>query len=129
MEKEISETYQFCPEDFSMDGRRKSDGITFREIVKGFEQDFHARHSTEYALNLYANARTMRLLEKSCDAAPYLRYGMDLTQGPVFDPKKDPHTNHEIEKHSQLITVYGIDSAYMTKMVIQSWMKTPAFTR
>lgn len=115
MEKEISETYQFNPRDFGVDGRRKSDGITFREIVKGFEQDFHSRHSTEYALNLYANPATMHLLERACDAAPFLTYGMDLTQGRVFAPVQDPYINHEIEKYSKRIIVYGIDSAYMTE--------------
>ena len=79
MEKEIIETYAFNPEDY-YDGRRKSDGKTFRDEVKVFERDFHQRHSGDYALNLYANSATMRLLEKSCGAASFLSYGMDLTQ-------------------------------------------------
>lgn len=53
MEKEIIETYAFNPEDY-YDGRRKSDGKTFRDEVKVFERDFHQRHSGDYALNLYA---------------------------------------------------------------------------
>ena len=57
MEKEISETYYFKPTDFNEKGRRISDGVTFRDVVKEFERDFHERHSTEYALNLYANLR------------------------------------------------------------------------
>ena len=62
MEKEIIETYRFNPADFNKKGRRISDGVTFREVVKTFERDFHERHSAEYALNFYANARTMHLL-------------------------------------------------------------------
>ena len=64
IEKEITETYYFVPSDFNERGRRISDGVTFRDIVKDFERDFHERHSTEYALNLYANSQTMDLLAK-----------------------------------------------------------------
>jgi len=81
IENEITETYYFKPTDFNKKGRRISDGMTFRDVVKEFERDFHERHSTEYALNLYANSQTMDLLAKSNDAAPFLLYGMDLTQG------------------------------------------------
>lgn len=90
------------------------DGVTFRDVVKEFERDFHNLHSADYALNLYANSRTMNLLSRSCDAAPFLIYGMDLTQGKTFDAEKDPFINHQIDIHSKYITVYGIDSAYMT---------------
>lgn len=112
MEQEILETYTFNSEDYR-NGVRKADGKTFRDVVKEFEYDFHNRHSSEYALNLYANSATMHLLEKSCDAAPFLSYGMDLTQGDSFDAVQDPFVNHAIEKYSQNIIVYGIDSAYM----------------
>lgn len=114
LEKEISEVYRFNPSSFDEKGRNK-DGVSFRDVVKDFERDFHARHSAEYALNLYGNSRTMILLAKSCDAAPFLMYGMDLTQGRAFDPEKDPYINHEMDKHSQFIYVYGIDSAFMTE--------------
>lgn len=112
MEQEILETYTFNSEDYR-NGVRKADGKTFRDVVKEFEYDFHNRHSSEYALNLYANSATMHLLEKSCDAALFLSYGMDLTQGDSFDATQDPYVNHAIEKYSQNIIVYGIDSAYM----------------
>lgn len=79
MEKEISETYSFRPLDFDEKGRRIVDGLSFRDVVKEYERDFHYRHSTEYALNLYANSKAMALLAKSNDAAPFLMYGMDLT--------------------------------------------------
>ena len=115
MEKELYKTYYFVPADYDNRGRRKSDGMTFREVIKGFEYDFHETYSTEYALNLYASARTMALLAKSNDAAPFLIYGMDLTQGKSFDAVEDPFVNHEIEKHSSYIYVYGIDSAFMTE--------------
>ena len=81
MEKELYKTYYFVPADYDNRGRRKSDGKTFRDVVKEFEYDFHDTYSTEYALNLYANSLTMALLAKSNDAAPFLVYGMDLTQG------------------------------------------------
>jgi hypothetical protein len=42
-------------------------------------------------------------------------YGMDLTQGKSFDAIQDPYVNHEMEKHSANIYVYGIDSAFMTE--------------
>ena len=113
LEKEISEIYRFSPSSFNKAGRNEQ-GITFRDVVKDFERDFHARHTTEYALNLYGNSNTMRLLARSCDAAPFLTYGMDLTQGRAFDPVEDPYINHEIDKHSQSFSVYGIDSAFMT---------------
>ena len=115
MEKEISETYSFRPVDFDEKGRRISDGVTFRDVVKEFERDFHERHSTEYALNLYANSRTMDLLARSNDAASFLLYGMDLTQGKSFDAVQDPFINHEMDKHSEKIYVYGIDPAFMTE--------------
>ena len=57
----------------------------------------------------------MSLLAKSCDAAPFLLYGMDLTQGHSFDPEKDPYINHQMDLHSKRIYVYGIDSAFMTE--------------
>ena len=108
-------TYYFKPTDFNEKGRRISDGMTFRDVVKEFERDFHERHSAEYALNLYANSQTMNLLARSNDAAPFLLYGMDLTQGKSFDAVQDPFVNHEMEKCSEKIYVYGIDSAFMTE--------------
>ena len=115
MEKEIYKTYYFDPADYDDRGRRKSDGKTFRDVVKEFEYDFHDTFCTEYALNLYANSLTMALLAKSKDAAPFLIYGMDLTQGKSFDALQDPFVNHEMEKYSPNIYVYGIDSAFMTE--------------
>lgn len=115
IEKEITETYYFTLSDFNEKGRRISDGVTFRDVVKDFERDFHERHSTEYALNLYANSLTMDLLTKSNDAKPFLLYGMDLTQGKSFDAVQAPFVNHEMEKRSEKIYVYGIDSAFMTE--------------
>ena len=115
IEKEITETYYFTSSDFNEKGRRFDDGMTFRDVVKDFERDFHERHSTEYALNLYANSQTMDLLARSNDAAPFLLYGMDLTQGESFDAVQDPFINHEMDKHSEKIYVYGIDSAFMTE--------------
>ena len=85
MEKELSKKYYYSPSNFDNLGRRKGDGMTFRDIIKEFEYDFHEIYSTEYALNLYANSKTMALLAKSNDAAPFLIYGMDLTQGKSFD--------------------------------------------
>jgi hypothetical protein len=114
MEKEISETYYFNPDNFDNNGKRLDDGMTFRDLVKNYERDFHNVHSTEYALNLYANSNTMSLLAKSCNAAPFLVYGMDLTQGKSFDAEKDPYINHQMDMHSDYIYVYGIDSAFMT---------------
>jgi hypothetical protein len=54
-------------------------------------------------------------LAKSNDAKPFLLYGMDLTQGESFDAVQDPFINHEMDKHSEKIYVYGIDSAFMTE--------------
>lgn len=114
MEIEISETYYFNPAIFDNNGRKMDDGMTFRDLVKDYERNFHNIHSTEYALNLYANSNTMSLLAKSCNAAPFLVYGMDLTQGRSFDAEKDPYINHQMDKHSDNIYVYGIDSVFMT---------------
>ena len=114
MEKELSKKYYYSPSDFDTLGRRKSDGMTFRDVIKEFEYDFHETYSTEYALNLYASSKTMALLAKSNDAAPFLIYGMELTQGKTFDAIQDPYVNHEMEKYSTKINVYGIDSAFMT---------------
>jgi len=116
MEREISETYFFDENGFDTNGCRICDGITFREVVKEFEFDFHKKHSGEYALNLYANARTMDLLAKSCHAEPILSYGMDLTQGKHFDALCDPDANHNMDLYSKSIFVYGIDSAFMTDL-------------
>ena len=115
MEREISEKYYYNPYDYDMKGRRRKDGLSFRDVVREFERDFHARHTTEYALNFYSNSSTMRLLQKSCDAAPFLMYGMDLYKGTSFDAEQDPYINHEMDKHSKNIYVYGIDSAFMTE--------------
>ena len=115
MEKELYKTYYFDSADYDKRGRMKSDGKSFRDVIKEFEYDFHDTYSTEYALNLYANSRTMALLAKSNDAAPFLTYGMDLTQGKLFDAVQDPYVNHEMEKYSPNIYVYGIDSAFMTE--------------
>lgn len=115
MEKELYKIYHFNPADYDSSGRRKSDGKSFRDVVKEFEFDFHDTYSAEFALNLYANSMTMALLAKSNNAAPFLIYGMDLTQGKSFDAIQDPFVNHEIEKYSQNIYVYGIDSAFMTE--------------
>ena len=114
MEQEISEDYYYNPDDYNEKGRRKSDGMTFRDVVKGFERDFHDIHTADYAMNLYGNSFTMRLLAKSCDAASFLVYGMDLTQGESFDAKMDPYINHEMNQSCPYIFVYGIDSAFMT---------------
>ena len=89
MEKELYKTYYFDSADYDKRDRRKSDGKSFRDVIKEFEYDFHDTYSTEYALNLYANSRTMALLAKSNDAAPL--------------------------KYSPSIYVYGIDSAFMTE--------------
>jgi len=113
LENEISETYHFFLDSFNEKGINR-DGVTFRDVIKDCERDFHARHSADYALNLYANSRTMNKLARSCDAAPFLLYGMNLTQGKVFDAEKDPCINHYMDKFSQNIYVYGIDSAFMT---------------
>lgn len=115
MVKEISETYYFDPTVFNENGKTNHDGISFRMLVKEFERDFHGRHTTEYALNLYGNSQTMNLLARSCGAAPFLIYGMELTQGKSFDAEKDPYVNHEMDTYSQNTYVYGIDSAYMTE--------------
>ena len=115
MEKEIIETYYFNPADFDERGRKYEDGVSFRDVVKEYERDFHKCHSTEYALNLYANSCTMALLAKSNGAAPFLTYGMDLTQEKSFDAIQDPYVNHEMEQYSNKIYVYGIDSAFMTE--------------
>lgn len=94
MEKELSKRYYYSPSDFDTLGRRKGDGMTFRDVINEFEYDFHETYGTEYALNLYANSKTMALLAKSNDAAPFLIYGMDLTQGKSFDAIQDPYVNH-----------------------------------
>ena len=114
MERELSERYHFNPVDFGEDGRRVSDGLSFRRVVMEFEQDFHRVHSTEYALNLYANSQTMRILALSNNAEPFMIYGMDLHLGHVFDPEGDPYINKSIDEYSENVLVYGIDSVYMT---------------
>ena len=114
MEFEISETYRFNLSEYDSNGRRVKDGVGFRDVVKEFEVDFHRLHSADYALNLYANTKTMRLLSKSCDAAPFLIYGMELTQGNSFDAALDPKFNHRMESSGRNIYVYGIDSVFMT---------------
>jgi len=107
---EIKETYYFSRQDFDIDGKRISDGIPFREVLKEFEYDFHARHPNYYALYLFANRPTMLILSRSCNANQNMIYGMDLIDGDF-----DPTTNHFVEEASSKknIVVYGIDSAFM----------------
>ena len=109
---EIKRTYCFSPRDFDINGKRVSDGIPFREILKGFEYDFHSRHSNYYALFLFANMQTMLLLARSCNANKNMIYGMDLIG---VDGDFEPNINHRIEEASNKknIVVYGIDSAFM----------------
>ena len=109
---EIKETYHFLPRDFDINGKRVSDGNHFREILKEFECDFHARHSNYYALFLFANTQTMLLLSRSCNAKENMIYGMDLIG---VDSDFEPNINHLIEEASNRknIVVYGIDSAFM----------------
>lgn len=64
MEKEISETYYYTSADFDNQGRRLSNSMTLKDVIKDFERAFHKVHTTEYALNLYANSQTMALLAK-----------------------------------------------------------------
>ena len=114
MDKELSERYYFNPADYDENGRRLADGKTFRDVVKDFERSFHKVHTTDYALNMYANSQTMRILALSNNAEPFMIYGMDLHLGHVFDPEGDPYINKSIDEFSENVLVYGIDSAYMT---------------
>ena len=56
----------------------------------------------------------MSLLAKSNGAEPFMIYGMDLCHGTVFNPKDDPDFNFQMDTVSEFVTVYGIDSAFMT---------------
>ena len=107
---EIKVTYHFSPQDFDIKGNRISDSMPFRNILRGFEYDFHAHHSDYYALYLFANTQTMLLLAHSCNANKNMIYGMDLIEGDF-----EPNTNHRVEEASNKknIIVYGIDSAFM----------------
>jgi len=107
---EIKESYYFSPQDFDINGKRISDGVPFREVLRTFECDFHTLHPNYYALYLFANRSTMLLLSKSCNAKSNMIYGMEL-----IDSDFDPNTNHQIEEASNKknIVVYCIDSAYM----------------
>lgn len=135
MEREISERYHFNPADFGEDGRRVSDGLSFRDVVKDFERDFHNRmllklkkitdavslldydlhyaQSPEYALNMYANEQTMKLLAKSNNAEPFMNYGMRLSRGHVFNRQNEPVLNKNNDEYSDGVLVYGIDSAFL----------------
>ncbi len=107
---EKKEIYHFSPHDFDSNGKRTSDGTSFREVLKEFERDFHAPYPNYYASFLVANYSTMLLLSRSCNAKENMIYGMDLIQNEF-----DPYTNHHIETAStrENIVVYGIDSAFM----------------
>jgi hypothetical protein len=104
---EIRERYYFSSFEFDANGRRRTDGTPFREIVKDFERDFRKRHPSHFASFLFANNRTMLLLQYSCDADENAIYGMNVIEGDF-----DPETNYNIEKDSKYKIVYGIDSAY-----------------
>ena len=115
MIKELSETYHFHPLDYDSEGLNRKNGQTFRSFIAECEYAFHDAHSAEYAWMLYANSQTMLLLAKSKGANKNFIYGMDLTKGKHFHPVEDPFVNGEMDKHSKFITVYGIDSAFMTE--------------
>lgn len=106
----IKEIYNFSPFDFDGNGKRVSDGIPFRDVLKEFEFDFHDCHLNYYALYMFANQSTMLLLSRSCNARKNLIYGMDLVESEF-----DPTTNFCIEEASSMeyVIVYGIDSAFM----------------
>ena len=106
----ITETYYFIHQEFDTNGKRESDNISFRNLLKEFEIDFHTRHPNRYGQFMFANSRTMMLLSKSCNARDDMIYGMDLIDGEF-----NPTINHEIEKADNIgqnIVVYAIDSAY-----------------
>ena len=107
----MNKIYHFSHFDFDSNGRRVSDGVPFREIVKEFERDFHFNHSHRYEHLIFANSRTMLLLSHSCNAKENLIYGSEV----IDDYFVDPHTNHLIEEAGtkEYIVVYGIDSAFM----------------
>lgn len=115
MEKEISQIYTFDSKSFGKNGETM-DGMSFRDLLKEFEYDFHEMHTAYYALNMYANSNTMRLLQAACKADVFLSYGMDLLKGDTFDPIADSYANHEMAKYSTSIIVYAIDSAYMNPL-------------
>lgn len=114
MTKELSETFHFIPSDYDFGGINRKNGQTFRSFIAECEHSFHDLHSTEYAWMLYANSRTMYLLARSKGASENFIYGMELTKGKHFHPIEDPFANDETDKRSQSVTVYGIDSAFMT---------------
>jgi hypothetical protein len=110
---EITESYHFHPSDFNLQGRRMSDKETFRSVLKTWERDFHQSHSEYYAEYMYANRRTMLLLQHSCDADPRMLYGMDYFG--EFDPSISIKMEMAgMKNDSETIVVYGIDSAYMS---------------
>ena len=111
---EIIETYHVNLQEFNFNGVGK-DGRSMREVVGEYERDFHSLHKEYYALFMYANSNTMRVLAQACGAPEYSRSGMDLNNGRTFDPIEDPLINSKIDIYSKYVTVYGIDSAFMDK--------------
>jgi hypothetical protein len=61
----IAEFYTFKGDYFDKKGRRENDGISFRDIVKGFEEEFHKKYAPYYANCFVANLKTMMYLERS----------------------------------------------------------------
>lgn len=108
---EIKETYRFFPRDYDRAGRRKFDGVPFREVLKEFEYDFHVRHPDCYAQFMLANIGVMSILARSCNANANMIYGIELIDGEF-----DIDFNFIMEEASDRsnVVVYAIDSAYMT---------------
>lgn len=114
MYNEVSETFTFNPHNYTVEGKNKSTGQSFRDYVKECEVYFHRKRMEYHAGRFYSNGDTMRLLQSSCGAAPFLAYGMEIYSGESFDGAKDPFINMRIDlAGGKTYTVYAINSAYM----------------
>jgi hypothetical protein len=101
----LQEYYKFQTKEFDDNGFHHTTNQWFMDVLEEYEVDFHRKHTHFYANHLFSNSLTMLLINKAIGLDPDESGGMDLINGKV-----DLETNLEIEKYSEIKTVYAIGS-------------------
>ena len=102
---QTEEYYKFQPKDFNQHGFHVETQQWFMDLIKEFEEEFHKKFPHCFANYLFANNATMMRINQAMDLDSDESSGMDLIDGEV-----NLETNLEIEKYSEIKTIYAIGS-------------------
>ena len=99
----------FYKNDFTDDGTHLPTEKFIIVLQRDWEENFHNQFNPYYANVLEGHPKAMLRLTKSMEAGEASNYdfGMELINGEI-----DIDTNLEIERYSELSTVYAIGSQY-----------------